>query len=415
MVVFSSIPVANHLFHPPGDNKDYDIWYKAGRAVLEGKNLYTASEQTGRQVFEFMYPPAAAVFLAPWTTFGKLPFLLALDLFNSLSWIASLYLAVRLAASAGARASITSYVLPAVCSVAYVYDAYLLGQPNLMLLACQLAAFAALQKEKNWTAGALLAFATSCKAFPALSLAWLVYRRQWRAAFATLAFLAVFLIVLPAPLRGVGRTVQELKTWAGGMVLHYDDRSIAQRPGTSYEWKNASLLATSHRLLRHVPAERPDEVNPVYVNVADLGFQAVSGIAVVLAAGLGLACVLVSPRPQRRTKSTDAIELAMLLVLITILSPISWFYYGVWLLYPFSVVNHVIGNFPRGSTTRKIAIIGLAASLLLLNAVFPFLGSIRAVGMPFFGYLLLLIELGWLLRLAGGTNNWPVPIYPFHA
>ena len=413
MVGFSLIPIANHLFHPPGDNKDYDIWFKAGREVLEGQNLYSARELTGKRVFEFMYPPAAAVFLAPLTAFGKLPFLVFLDVINSLSWIVSLLLAVLLAelacgqarGRARGRATLATFVLPAVWTVAYVYDAYLLGQPNLMLLGCLLAAFVALLSKKDWTAGALFAFAAACKAFPALALGYLVYRRRWRAAGAMLVFLALFMVVLPAPVRGVGRTVQELKTWADGMLLHYDDTSIAQRPGTSYEWKNASLLATAHRLLRHVPAERPDDVNPVFVNVADLDFHVVSGIAFCCAIGLCLACVLLSPRYRMGTMATDAIELAMLLVLITVLSPISWFYYGVWLLYPFAVVTQTIAGLPKASATKHIAIGGLAVCLLLLNAVIPQLGTLRAVGLPFFGYLLLLIELGWCLRLASSRNH----------
>src|ERR1700683_532812 len=31
MLGFSVLPIANQLLHPPGDNKDYDIWYTAGR------------------------------------------------------------------------------------------------------------------------------------------------------------------------------------------------------------------------------------------------------------------------------------------------------------------------------------------------------------------------------------------------
>jgi Glycosyltransferase family 87 len=405
MAVFCSIPIANHLFNPPGENKDYDIWYKAGRLVVNGGNLYSVREQTGRRVFEFMYPPVAAVFLAPLTVCGKLPFLLALDAINSLSWLLCLLFAVRLVEPIGKRASMAAYILPAVCTVAYVYDAYLLGQPNLMLLACMLAAFFALRHKKDRTAGALLAFATACKAFPALSLGYLVYRRQWRAAVAMVAFLGLFVVALPAPVRGVSRTISELRTWTGGMLFRYDGTSIAQRPAVSYEWKNASLLAVTHRLLRSVPADESESDHPVYVNIADLSFPSVSCIALALALGLCVACVVFLPPQKLRTSATDAVEFAMLLVLITMFSPISWFYYGVWLLYPFAVVGNYIATLPQGLRSRKIAIAGLAATLLLLNAVFPFLGSIRAVGLPFFGYLLLLIGLAFILRRIESTDD----------
>ena len=213
------------------------------------------------------------------------------------------------------------------------------------------------------------------------------------------AFLALFLVVVPAPVRGLSRTVQELKTWTSGMLFRYDGNAIAQRPGAWYEWKNASLVASAHRLLRHVPAENPDEVNPVYVNIADLDFRSVTVIAVGLGIGLCLACIIVSPRASRRSEATDAAEWAMLLVLMTILTPISWFYYGVWLMYPFAVVGQSIGQLRPRSLSKKLAIGGLVASLLMLNAVLPCLGTFRAAGIPFFGYLLLLIELGLLLRL----------------
>ncbi len=405
MAIFSSIPIANHLFNPPGENKDYDIWYKAGRLVLDGGNLYSVREQTGRRVFEFMYPPVAAVFLAPLTVCGKLAFLLSLDVINSLSWLLCLLFAVRLAEPIGKRASIAAYILPAVGTIAYVYDAYLLGQPNLMLLACMLAALLALRHKKDRTAGALFAFATACKAFPALSLGYLVYRRQWRAAVAMVVFLGLFLVVLPAPVRGVNRTISEFRTWAGGMLFRYDGNSIAQRPAVSYEWKNASLLAVTHRLLRPVPADESESDHPVYVNVADLSFQSVSGIALALALGLCVACVVFWPPQKLRTSATDAVEFAMLLVPITMFSPISWFYYGVWLLYPFAVVDNFIASLPQRLRSRTIAFAGLAATLLLLNAVFPFLGSIRAVGLPFFGYLLLLIQLAFILRRIESTDD----------
>jgi hypothetical protein len=405
MIGFSVLPIANQLLHPPGDNKDYDIWYKAGREVLAGQSLYSPRELAGTRAFEFMYPPAAAVFLAPLTAFGKFPFLIFLDVLNSLSWIASLYLSVRLCGRDGVRPPITAYVLPALCTLSYVYDAYLLGQPNLMLLACFLAAFNALRGKRDVAAGALFAFATACKAFPVLALGYLVFRRQWRAAVAMVAFLGLFLVIMPAPVRGLSRTVAELKNWTGGMLLRYDGNAIAQRPGASYEWKNASLLSSTHRLLRHVPAENPDEVNPVYVNVADLDFRSVTGIAVALGIGLCLACIVVSPRSARRTDSTNAIEWAMLLVLMTILTPISWFYYGVWLMLPFAVVGESIGQLLPGTLAKKLAIGGLVVSLLLLNAVLPCLGSLRAIGTPFFGYMLLLLELAWLLMLASRRSS----------
>lgn len=397
MLVFSALPMFNLLYRPPGHNKDYDIWYKTGRRVLAGQSLYTAHEQAGQEVFEFMYPPSAAVFLAPLTALGDVPFLAILCLINSAAWIACLTLSVQIAETMGVRRSIGLFVFPAICTVGYVYDAYFLGQPNLVLLACLLGAFVSLQKRNDWAAGGLIALATALKAFPILAVGYFVYRRHWKATFYTVLLLGLFVLALPSAVRGVTRTVDELQLWSGGMLFRYDAQGIAQRPEITYHWKNASLVAAAHRFFRAVPAESLKTGGAIFVNVADLEFDHVSWIVVGCASLLGLACLLLAPRYKNRTPATDAVEFAMLLVLITVLSPISWFYYGIWLLFPLTVIAQFIRSAPRSSLERRVAIGWLVLDLLLLNAIFPWLRPIRSAGLPFFGYLTIFAQLGWML------------------
>jgi len=397
MLVFSALPMFNLLYRPPGHNKDYDIWYKTGRRVLAGQSLYTAHERAGQEVFEFMYPPSAAVFLAPLTALGEVPFLAILNLINSAAWIACLILSVQIAETMGVRRSIGLFVFPAVCTLGYVYDAYFLGQPNLVLLACLLGAFVRLQKGNDWAAGGLIAFATALKAFPILAVGYFVYRRHWKATLYTVLLLGMFVLALPSAVRGVTRTVDEMQLWSGGMLFRYDAQGIAQRPEITYHWKNASLVAAAHRFFRAVPAESLKNGDVIFVNVADLEFDHVSWIVVGFASFLGLACLLLAPRSRNRTAATDAVEFAMLLVLITVLSPISWFYYGIWLMFPLTVIAQFIRSAPRSSLERKVAIGWLMVDLLLLNAVFAWLRPIRSAGLPFFGYLMIFSQLGWML------------------
>ena len=43
--------------------------------------------------------------------------------------------------------------------------------------------------------------------------------------------------------------------WSQGMLFTYDSNGIAQRPFRSYSYKNQSIMAIAHRLLRDVPAD----------------------------------------------------------------------------------------------------------------------------------------------------------------
>ena len=397
MIAFSIAPIRNCVIGKEF-NKDYTLWYQVGGWVLRGQEIYP---KDGRP-FPFMYPPPAAAMLGMLSSLGYLPMVLILLLVNAAAWVACIRLAVGLVAGRSARQHPLLYLVPTLAVGPYVHDIFLLGQPNLLLLACMLGAFACLRRRYEGGAGVLIAFAAAVKAFPILALGYLVYRRHWRATAVTLAALAAFLVVVPIPFRGPARAWDDLKTWTGGMVLKYDAGSIAQRPERSYSFKNQSLVALANRLLRPIPAD--GEAKETWtVNVASLDFRSIN--AVIAAAALGLCGFYVGtmPRAARRTARTDAVEFAMLLLMILFFSPLSFNYFYVWLLYPLTVVMHLILTSPAGSRARAGRVAWLAATVTVMALPIPFPKVAQACGSEFFAGLILLIGLGCELRRMGGS------------
>jgi len=251
MLVFSAFPIANVWLGLP--TKDYGLWYQVGLAVRQGLDVYPRPE-TGR-LFPFMYPPSAAAMLAWLSTLGQTWFLLAVVLVNSASWLACIALSVWLSVEPGTRRHPLVLILPSLAIIVLIHNIYLLGQPNLLLLALLLGAFACLRRGRPLEAGALLATAAAIKAFPILALGYLVYRRMWTASAATVAVLAAWLLIAPLPFRTPAQALDDLIVWSQGMVFTYNSDGIAQRPLRSYSYKNQSLMALAHRLLRDVPAD----------------------------------------------------------------------------------------------------------------------------------------------------------------
>ena len=233
--------------------KDYGLWYQVGLALRQGLDIYPRPE-SGR-LFPFMYPPSAAAMLAPLSLLGPTGTLLALVLATSASWLASIALSIRLVTGPGARRHPLLAIVPSLSVVVLIYNIYLLGQPNLLLLALLLAAFACLRLGWQVGAGALVATAAAIKAFPLMVLGYLVYRRMWTASVATVAVLAAWLLVAPLPFRTPAQAVDDLLVWSRGMVFTYNTYGIAQRPFRSYSYKNQSIMGLAHRLLRDVPAD----------------------------------------------------------------------------------------------------------------------------------------------------------------
>ena len=395
MFVFALVPMLHCL---RGHSvKDYAVWYETGQQVLHGREIYP--DQWHK--FPFMYPPPCGLFLAPISALGQMGLILALVLVNGTAWICSILFSTYLATGKYGRAHVLLYVIPNLVVLAYVWGNFLLGQPSLLLLALLLGAFLSLQRKFNALAGVLIAIAAAIKAFPILAIAYLIYRRYWIATITLILTLAFLLFLAPIPFRGYALTKQDLQRWSSGMLFKYDETGVGQRLGRSNSWKNQSIWGVSNRLLRHVEYDHSYGPHiPVYANLVDLKFSTVNKIILAAAFLLGLAFIAVMPATSRRTPETDAIEFALLLLLILIFTPLSFGYLFACLLYPLTVI---VQRSLAGRGSRALLIATLLA-LALISLSIPFRITAQTYGNTLGATLLLFIGLAlelWRLKRMG--------------
>lgn len=438
--VMAAFPLVNHFRHPAAfadtgwfanelnggppvpkvQNKDYPLWYATGRAFLAGDDYYPPAAGT---VFPFMYPPFAGLLLGLLSTLGAGGMLVALVLLNVACVAVAVELSVRLATGTG-DVPLWLRVVPAAIVLFSINDMFLLGQPNLGLLCLILGGLMLARSGRGIAGGGLLAAATAIKAFPAVVIVYLIWRRYWTAAAAMVAFTALFLVPLPATVRGWDRSVTELKRWADGMLFKQGESGFGQRPEQSLGWRNQSLFGVTHRLLRPVNAYADEMIAPkekyapalklppedaakvaalpdppqreLYVNVVDVGYRGAL-VGIVVAAGLlGLGFVAVMPARGRRTRATDALEFAVLTMLVTVCTPYAYTYYFVWLLFPLTLLAYH-GATGRTRLDRRIGwgTVALVVVLLILGV------PVAAVGLDaVFGNTQLMMACGSLFWAA---------------
>ncbi|HEX4653087.1 MAG TPA: glycosyltransferase family 87 protein [Candidatus Udaeobacter sp.] len=368
-LVFSALPLLRYL--RGGSTFDYKLWYETGQHVLVGHEIYFF--RSGK--YDFMYPPPCAVFLAVASLLGQGGLILLLVAINTAAWFSSARFSAILAGGDIGAKKPWVYLVPNLLVIVYVWSSYHLGQPSLVLLALMLGAFVALHARREILAGGLIAGAAAIKAFPILALIYLLYRRYWTAAASLIATLLFLVLVLPAPLRGFGQAWRDVEKWSAGM-LKYSETSVGQRPMRSYTWKNQSLVGVSNRLLRHVDADAASAPHtPIYVNLAELRFATVNMIVVSVALGLGLLFIAVMPRWDARTPESDAIEFSLLLLLMLMVTPLSFGYFYSWLMLPFAVITR------RMQEGKNFGILWWSLAALALLA----LGLIRPRGAQFYG------------------------------
>jgi hypothetical protein len=401
LLVFALVPVLHAV---RGHSiKDYLVWYETGQHLLEGGEIYPVEARK----FPFIYPPPCALFLAPVSALGKTGLVISLVLVNAAAWIASIIFSVHLA-TGQRRAHLLLYLIPNLAVAAFVWGNFLLGQPSLVLLALLLGAFIALQRQRPILAGILIALATAVKAFPLLALIYLVYRRYWTAAATLVLALGFLLIIAPIPFRGFALAKQDLASWSNGMLFKYDEGGVGQRLGRSNSWKNQSIWGVSNRLLRHVEYDhRYEPHTPVYADFVDMKFATVNAIILAAALLVGLTFIAVMPAAAARTPETDAIEFALLVLLILIFTPLSFGYLFAWLLYPITVVAQ---RFLLGPAARTGLLACTVAAGVLLALLLPFRVMAQTYGSILFATLMLFIGLALELWRLKQAQRRPAPI-----
>jgi hypothetical protein len=387
-----------------GKTKDYGLWYWAGQQVLNGGPLYPADI---REYFEFIYPPLPAILLAIPSWFGKIALYSVLSILNIAAWW---YTGMLSNAMTGLGRTPGPWLeaLPALVTVTFVFDMFDLGQPNLVLLAMMLYGFWSLRHQRSWLAGFMFALGTAIKVFPIAVLPYLVWRRNWGAAVATVAFTGILLYIVPAPIRGFERNAAEVKTWYQGMVGSSSEKGFGQRDEQNWSWVNQSLIAVTHRLVRPINYNQEDPNKPPRtMNVIDVDYRTANWIVLALSALLGLGFVAVMPRQALRTARSDAEELGILFCLMTVASPLARQYYFMWLFFPITVLMHRAA-FDERANVRLGTWLALGAAAILMLLALPWFPNVfQAWGNNLAATAVLAASLAWHIRhppVAAGPN-----------
>lgn len=286
---------------------DFDkAYYPAGRKILTAPaTLYDA------EVVDFVNLPIVAWAVAPFSALGPAPARAAFSLAGAAAvLLAAAWFCRRAGLRAGAQAGVVALLVlngPLHYSVG-------LGNLTHVLLPLLLAVFLADRAGRDVAAGALAALVALVK-IPLLALALhFVLQRRWRALC---AFAATATAVAALSVSLYGWTLH--RTWFERCI-----RPFARGPLAAYNVQSVDGFLA--RLL--APGGRQDW-SPVAVGA---GFHA----ARIALLGLLAACVVAACRPGRDAarREHSSLDLAIVLALALLASPISWSHYYLFLLVP---------------------------------------------------------------------------------
>jgi alpha-1,2-mannosyltransferase len=272
---------------PAALGADVEVYVRAGRAVLAGREIYT----TSAGVLPFTYPPFAALLSVPLAPLGNNAAVALLAAASVLSLAGCVVLVGRTLDMAWAWIVVgTLLALP----LEPVYRTMVLGQVNLVLMLLVLADFLWLRPGRR---GVLVGVAAGIKLVPAVFVLVYLIRRDWASAIRCAAgFVATVLVgavLLPR---------SSLAFWAG------EATDLARFGPTGIDRADNQSLAAVWARLTHA--------------------STLSTQSVLVAGVLTLAACTALAAAHRRKERLEPVVLVALGGLLA--SPVSWTHHWVW-------------------------------------------------------------------------------------
>jgi len=296
---------------------------QVGEVVLQGGDPYGLRINTWPPFFLFI--AAGLALLARISLAGAL---LLWQLGSVAALWGTLRLMPRLAGEEPAPLTSTAVLVPVLMTARLLQEHLQHTQVNLYVLFLMLLAFHLFQQRHHGLGGLALAAAASLRAVPILFLPYLLYKRAWRAAAWTTGFLLVLNCFLPVAAFGPKQALERWHSWRAIATAETADPT----PGYS----NQSLLAALKRLLTSEGSAR----DPVHTALAGWPTQRVVHLlyGLIALAAVALALLFLRNPPDLASPRTVG-ELAIILALMPLISPLAWkphfvtLLVGYWLIW----------------------------------------------------------------------------------
>ena len=333
---------------------------QVGEVVLQGGDPYGLPINTWPPFFLFL--AAGLALLAR----VSLPIALLLWQLGSVATVwGSCRLMARLVGEEPAPFTSSAVLVPVLMTARLLQEHLQHTQINLYVIFLVLLAFYLFQRRREPLGGLALATATSLRAVPLLFLPYLLYKRAWRAAAWTAAFLLVLNVVLPLVTLGAATTAERWRSWRTRAAVETNDPTPV--------YPNQSLLSAMKRVLTVEGGARDPLRYPVTswqtTRVVHLFYGVVAVVLIALAFAFRRS-------PPGLADPSVFSEVVVGLCLMTLVSPLAWKAHFVTLLAGYWLVWRVI----RGRKARLPWVVWWS-SFVCLTLTAPLLigGRLRAV------------------------------------
>lgn len=197
--------------------------------------------------------------------------------------------------------------------------------PNLALLALTWIAIYCWTRRRELLGGGCLGLAIALKLTPAIFLAYLVWKRQWRMAAFTVAAAGLFTLA-PVLRLGYDGYSQHTRYWAANVWRGVSERDPSRGVLGEEKVQNFSLRPALARLLMRYPHDHPArQASPFWLDVFNFPPPTAGAVVRAVLAALIVGMAWAFRRPVKHRDDPAILwECAAISVLALLYSPITW-------------------------------------------------------------------------------------------
>jgi hypothetical protein len=285
---------------------DFRVVHRAAARVLHQENLYNFDD--GHYLYK--YSPSFALLVAP---VGLFPFSAA-----KVIWILGMCICLLFIMRWSKRMIMGDksppaylYLLTLLFTSKFWVREMWLGQTDLLMLVFIFLFISCTDRGRSLLAGFFLALAVIIKPTPLIFVPYLLYKRKVRPVV-SLAVASTAFILLPSFVYGISGNLGLLSGWKTVMS--------ASSPPLLASDVNQSLFGFFYRFLTSTP---------FHVNILNLSYTIVNALIYASALGLFVFLLFLNRRsqsvPNALVKDKECIEYSLLLIFMTLFSPLGWF------------------------------------------------------------------------------------------
>ncbi len=337
---------------PSRQYSDFRVYHTTAVRFLNGENIYEAEDTA--KLTPFKYSPGFAVLISP---LGWLPihaaslvfFTVNFILFVLLFVLSGKFLYLFYDQKLTGWKKFLLYAIPLLAVFRFGLLVLDSGQANLLMAVPALAGLYQIQKNKEWSGGALLAFSVLMKYVTFIFVPYLILRKKWKALLSMLVWAVVYCFS-PALFHGFGRATKYLLDW----MPFITKTSLDQGSWTDY--KNQSVYSW---VVRWLLTDSPYKALQYSFSVLNFHDALRVGIGVVL-------CLYAwALYPAARGKDRQPLmTYAALFAGVALFNPNCWPFNFLVLCLPVMVLTH---HLIQSGFRDRWTFLFCAVSIILLN------------------------------------------------